>query len=482
MNDSASYCGRRDLRHDAAAGPSGGDQRRRPSTGSSSNPVSTDPTATFSEAVVPSTVSFTLKDPNGNTVPGTTSFNSADTVATFTPASSLAAGTTYTATISGATGQLRPDDDGAVHVHVHHQQGVRRGGQVPVRHLARRRAVWCDRRDRHRARWSWASSSRPPERHHHRDPVLQGAGQHRHAYRQPVEFHRDAAGDRDVQQRVRPRAGRSWTSPARCRSPRGRPTSPPITPARGTTPITSNGLTSAVTNGPLTALANGGVYAYGSSSTFPSNSFNASNYWVDVVYTTASGVVTPVVSSVTPGSGSSGNPVSVAPTATFSQAVVPSTVSFTLKDSGREHGRGSVSFRQHRHGGHVHAHKLAGGGHHLHGDGVGGPEQFRHDDEQPLLVELHHRGVPVPVQHLAATAQPSVASASDTSSVNLGVEFTADCQRVDHRHPLLQGRGQHRHPHRQPVDHQRDPARPGDLHQRVRDRAGRRRTSRPRSR
>jgi hypothetical protein len=39
-----------------------------------------------------------------------------------------------------------------------------------------------------------------------------------------------------------------------------------------------------VTTGPLTALASGGVYSYGSANGFPSNSFNASNYWVDVVY------------------------------------------------------------------------------------------------------------------------------------------------------------------------------------------------------
>ena len=112
-----------------------------PVTGSSSNPVSTDPTATFSEAVVPSSVSFTLKDPNGNTVSGTTSFNSADTVATFTPASPLAAGTTYTVTISGAKDSNGQTMTVVVHVHVHHQQGVRRGGQMPVCHLARRRAV-----------------------------------------------------------------------------------------------------------------------------------------------------------------------------------------------------------------------------------------------------------------------------------------------------------------------------------------------------
>ena len=60
--------------------------------------------------------------------------------------------------------------------------------------------------------------------------------------------------------------------------------SPPTTPAPATTAATNSGLASAVTNGPLTALAGGGVYAYGSSNAFPSNTYQASNYWVDVVY------------------------------------------------------------------------------------------------------------------------------------------------------------------------------------------------------
>jgi hypothetical protein len=47
---------------------------------------------------------------------------------------------------------------------------------------------------------------------------------------------------------------------------------------------TQQGLASAVTNGPLTALAGGGVYAYGSANTFPTSTYNASNYWLDVVY------------------------------------------------------------------------------------------------------------------------------------------------------------------------------------------------------
>jgi hypothetical protein len=48
--------------------------------------------------------------------------------------------------------------------------------------------------------------------------------------------------------------------------------------------FTSGGLAQAVANGPLTALAAGGVYAYGPDGVFPSNTYNSSNYWVDVVY------------------------------------------------------------------------------------------------------------------------------------------------------------------------------------------------------
>jgi hypothetical protein len=48
--------------------------------------------------------------------------------------------------------------------------------------------------------------------------------------------------------------------------------------------------TQGVTNGPLTALQSGvdggnGVYAYNFNTAFPTNSFNGSNYWVDVVFT-----------------------------------------------------------------------------------------------------------------------------------------------------------------------------------------------------
>jgi hypothetical protein len=61
--------------------------------------------------------------------------------------------------------------------------------------------------------------------------------------------------------------------------------------------------TSGVDNPPLHALANGvdglnGLYAYGANSMFPINSWQSSNYWVDVVFTTVS-TIPPTISKVT---------------------------------------------------------------------------------------------------------------------------------------------------------------------------------------
>ncbi|MFI7059048.1 DUF4082 domain-containing protein [Streptosporangium canum] len=57
--------------------------------------------------------------------------------------------------------------------------------------------------------------------------------------------------------------------------------------------VTKSYFTSQYVNGPLTALADGasggnGVYTYGATNTFPTSTFQASNYWVDVVFTPSS--------------------------------------------------------------------------------------------------------------------------------------------------------------------------------------------------
>jgi len=57
---------------------------------------------------------------------------------------------------------------------------------------------------------------------------------------------------------------------------------------------TTNYFTSNVTSGPLTAPASGnGVYRYGNNSQFPTTTFQSTNYWVDVMFTTPSSNTTP---------------------------------------------------------------------------------------------------------------------------------------------------------------------------------------------
>ncbi len=60
---------------------------------------------------------------------------------------------------------------------------------------------------------------------------------------------------------------------------------------------TSGYFNSAYTKGPLTVAQNGGVYAYGTNSTFPGNSYGASNYWVDVVFNASTVNTAPVANN-----------------------------------------------------------------------------------------------------------------------------------------------------------------------------------------
>ena len=72
-----------------------------PASGATGVAVSTPVTATFNKPV--SAVGFTLTTASGSVVPSTVSYNSTDTTVTLTPSAKLAYGTTYTATVSGAT-------------------------------------------------------------------------------------------------------------------------------------------------------------------------------------------------------------------------------------------------------------------------------------------------------------------------------------------------------------------------------------------
>jgi N,N-dimethylformamidase beta subunit-like, C-terminal/Domain of unknown function (DUF4082)/Bacterial Ig-like domain/Fibronectin type III domain/Bacterial Ig domain len=309
-----------------------------PTQGATNVAVSVAPTATFSQAVVPSTVSFTLKDSAGNSVPGSVTFDSTNTVATFTPASSLASSVTYTATVSGAQ-----NSSGVAMTSPFSWSFTTVGPTCPC-------SIW--------------QNGTPSGAVDANDTSAVNLGLKFQAsssgFINAVRFYKESDN-------TGTHIGSLWSSTGTLLASgtfsnetasgwQELDLSTPVAVTAGTTYVasyhtnaghyaqTSNGLASAVTNGPLTALASGGVYAYGSGNAFPSSTYQASNYWVDVVYSQTAGATPPTVTTVTPSAGATGVPVSVAPTATFSQAVVPSTVSFTLKDSAGNSVAGSVSF------------------------------------------------------------------------------------------------------------------------------------------
>ncbi|MBV9444627.1 MAG: DUF4082 domain-containing protein [Streptosporangiaceae bacterium] len=396
-----------------------------PIVGSSSNPVSTDPSVTFSEAVVPSSVSLTVTDQSNHTVAGSVTMDSTDTVATFTPSSALAAGTTFTVAVNAAK-----DSNGESMLNPYSytfttSKVFDAAGKCPC-------ALWPDV---------------PPS-------GISDSNDQNSGVELGVKFTASQAGTISgirfykLPDDIGTHVGTLWSSTGTAlasgtftnESSQGWEEldfSTPVSITAGTTytasyhstawhyAYTSQGLASPVTSGPLTALANGGVYAYGGSSTFPTNTFNSTNYWVDVVYNTSSGSFAPTVSSVTPTNASSGNPVNVAPTATFSQAVVPSTVSFTVKDSGGNTVAGSVTMDS------TNTVATFSPSSPLAGDTTytatvsGAQNTFGTPMTSPFSWTFSTAGAQCPCSIFPSSATPSVTSTSDPGPVNLGVQFTA---------------------------------------------------------
>jgi glucose/arabinose dehydrogenase len=75
---------------------------RAPSPGATGVARTTNATATFSEAVDPGTIAFTLENSSGQTVGASTSYNASTRTVTLDPSATLLANHTYTARLSGA--------------------------------------------------------------------------------------------------------------------------------------------------------------------------------------------------------------------------------------------------------------------------------------------------------------------------------------------------------------------------------------------
>ena len=81
------------------------------------------------------------------------------------------------------------------------------------------------------------------------------------------------------------------------------------------------------TSGPLTVPAGGGVYSYGTGG-LPTHSFQGSNYWVDVIFSSTTPVDTtpPAITGFNPGTGATGVATGANLSVTFSEALDPNSI------------------------------------------------------------------------------------------------------------------------------------------------------------
>lgn len=97
----------------------------------------------------------------------------------------------------------------------------------------------------------------------------------------------------------------------------------------------NNGLVSGPLVAPSSSSAGGnGVYRYGSASGFPTDTFNATNYWVDALFSsTLADVIAPTVTSRTPIPNATAVATGANLVATFNEPIQSSTAAFTLRDA-----------------------------------------------------------------------------------------------------------------------------------------------------
>jgi WD40 repeat protein len=105
-----------------------------------------------------------------------------------------------------------------------------------------------------------------------------------------------------------------------------------LAPAGGYS-FNSNYFANSVTSGSLYAFNNAesggnGVYLYGAGG-FPANTFQSTNYWVDVLFSASPDTTAPTVTSTSPATGATGVIPATSVTATFSEAVDGATVNTT---------------------------------------------------------------------------------------------------------------------------------------------------------
>jgi len=320
---------------------------RTPATGATGVPVTTTVTATFSEDIQPGTPVVTLTGPSG-AVTGATAYDASTRTVTFTPGASLATSTSYTANVSGArdvSGNLMT----AVNWSFTTAAPTSSGCPCTI----------------------WPSTATPATASQNDSSAVEVGVKFRASQAGQITGIRFYKGTANTGTHV----GKLWSSTGTLLASATFASetasgwqqvnfSAPVTITAGTTyvasyyapvgrySITGNGFGSAVVRGPLTALANGtdggnGVYRYGAGGGFPNSTWNASNYWVDVVFVDAGGApdtTPPTVTSRSPAAGATGVALTAVVTATFSEAIQSGTAAVALTGPGSTNVPGTTTY------------------------------------------------------------------------------------------------------------------------------------------
>ncbi len=319
-----------------------------PLAGSSSVPLNTSLKAVFSKPFNPSSVTFTLKTSGGTSVAGTVSVNSAALSATFTPNAALAAGTTFTAGVTAADYQGHA-------INPAYTWTFTTGATQPAPGTCPC-TIWSDQQQPGNVTVDDASA-------------LELGVKFRASQNGWVTGIRFFKGPKNTGTHT----GTLWSATGTQLATAtftGETTTgwqqvtldPPVQVTAGTTYIasyhtsvgyysaTSGYFTSGGTSyGPLTALGNGvdgpnGVFAPGTGSLFPNQSYNSNNYWVDVAFSLTQPAPTPPrVTGVSPANTSTGVALGVRPTITFDRSLDPASITFTLK-AGTTNINGSAAY------------------------------------------------------------------------------------------------------------------------------------------
>ena len=185
---------------------------------------------------------------------------------------------------------------------------------------------------------------------------------------------------------------------------------------------TGNYFGSAHSNGFLTApdsasSGGNGVYSYGSSTVFPSSSYNATNYWVDVIFTPASSNAPPACSNASGFLTAANTPLSIPASALLANCSSPNVYPLSLTGVSSP-TNGTVTFDGANAVTFTPASNYTGGASFVFSisDGHGGTAS--------ATASLMVRAAGASTLFSASDA-PAIVTVNDASSVELGVKFTA---------------------------------------------------------